>query len=124
MKIPATDSSIRDLVVNVSGIILDEKQSAKKVAIIDSSLEAEGKGKLDKSNCKERKAFAEHVLSKTKNVSKCVNGKKRQQRHSPKPVRVTMALWLRDSKAREEFQQADCHALPTVEHPKDVKSTF
>ena len=49
MKIPAADSSVCDMVMNVSGIILDEKWSAKE-AIIDSLLEAEGKGELDESD--------------------------------------------------------------------------
>jgi hypothetical protein len=48
MKILANDSSIRELVVNVSGIILDEKWNAKE-AIIDSLLEVEGEGELGKS---------------------------------------------------------------------------
>jgi hypothetical protein len=43
MKIPASESSIRELVVNVSGIILDEKWNAKE-AIIDAWLEVEGEG--------------------------------------------------------------------------------
>jgi hypothetical protein len=48
MKITASDSSIRELVVNVSGIILDGKWNAKE-AIIDALLEVEGKADLDKS---------------------------------------------------------------------------
>jgi hypothetical protein len=48
-SITDTDSSVCDLVVNISGVILDEKWNATE-AIIDSLLEAEGKGELDKSN--------------------------------------------------------------------------
>jgi hypothetical protein len=61
VKTPASDSNIRELVVNVSGIILDEKWNAKE-AIINTLLEVEGKGNLDESNDKERKEFAEHIL--------------------------------------------------------------
>jgi hypothetical protein len=89
MEILATNSSIRDLVVNVSGIILDEKWNAKE-AIIDSLLEVEGKGELDKSNNKERKEFAEHILSKIKNMSKRMSGKRRQQQYLPKLICMTI----------------------------------
>jgi hypothetical protein len=45
MKIPASDNSIRELVVNVSGIILDGKWNAKE-AIVDALLDVEGDGEL------------------------------------------------------------------------------
>jgi hypothetical protein len=123
LKVPASDSTIRELAVNVSGIILEEKWNAKE-AIIDALLEVEGNGELGESNDNERKEFAEHILGEIKNMSNCMSGKKSQQRYSPKLIRMAMALWLRDNKAYEEFQEADYYMLPTIPHLKDIKSAF
>ena len=120
MQIPASDSSIRELVVNVSSIILDGKWNAKE-AIINALLEVEGKADLDESNDKERKEFADHILCEIKNMSKSMSGEKRQQRYSPKLIRMAMALWLRDNKAYEEFQEADYYMLPTIPYIKHDK---
>jgi hypothetical protein len=123
VKIPASDSSIRELVVNVSGIILDGKWNAKE-AIINALLEVEGKGDLDESNDKERKEFAEHILRKKKNMSKRMRGKKSQQRYSPKLIHMAMALWIRDNKVYEGFQEANYYMLPSIPYLKDIESTF
>lgn len=67
--------------VNVSGIILDEKLNAKE-AIIHTLLEVEGEGELGESNNKERKEFAEHIrreIRKIRNMSRRMSGKKRKQ---------------------------------------------
>jgi hypothetical protein len=53
-----------------------------------------------------------------------MSGKKSQQRYSPKLIRMAMALWLRDKKAYEEFQEADYYMLPSIPYLKDIKSTF
>jgi hypothetical protein len=53
-----------------------------------------------------------------------MSGKKGQQRYSPKIIRMTMALWLQDNKAYEEFQEADYYMMPTVAYLKEIKSTL
>lgn len=62
MEILVSDKSIRDLVVNASGVVLSGQWNAKQ-AIIDALLEVEGNGGLEKSSDQERLHFAEHIQS-------------------------------------------------------------
>jgi hypothetical protein len=95
MKIPASDSSICELVVNILGIILDEKWNAKE-RIIDALLEVEGNSKLGAGNVYKCKKFTEHILGEIKNRSKRMSGKKKNHRCLPKVIHVW--LWLYGSK--------------------------
>ena len=126
MEINVSDKGIRDMLVNVSGIVLTGKWNAKQ-AIIDTLLVMESKdGGLDKASDQERLIFAENTLNEIKNMSKRMTSGsgKTQQRYSPKLIRITMALWLRDNKAYEEFQQSGLYMMPSVALLNKIKGSF